>query len=88
MWCKPAVCLAVSLLAMCTSTSDESTPPKTRSTKPGAGPVIRQPVAPQSREAPRDKDLTPAPTWKEGDPVRVRPDLRESSPPPLPPQKN
>jgi len=72
---------------MC-GTADESTPPKARSTKPGAGPVVRRPVAPQSREAPQDKDLTPAPTWKEGDPVRVRPDLRESSPPSLPQQKN
>jgi hypothetical protein len=44
------------------------------------GPIVREPVAPQSSDAPA-QELTPAPQWKPGDPVRVRPDLKTSAQP-------
>lgn len=42
-------------------------------------PIVREPVAPQVMEGNVD-DLPKAKTYKEGDPVRVAPDLRESVP--------
>jgi len=50
--------------------SGDGTPPK---------PIVREPVAPQVMEGNVD-DLPKATTYKEGDPVRVAPDLRESVP--------
>jgi hypothetical protein len=47
---------------------------------PAQGPVVREPVSPKSRDAPV-QELTPAPQWKPGDPVQVRPDLKSSSQP-------
>jgi hypothetical protein len=50
--------------------SGDRTPPK---------PVVREPVAAQIMEGSVD-DLPKAKPYKEGDPVRVAPDLRESAP--------
>jgi hypothetical protein len=47
---------------------------------PTQGPIVREPVSPKSRDAPVH-ELTPAPQWKPGDPVQVRPDLKSSSQP-------
>jgi hypothetical protein len=44
------------------------------------GPIVREPVSPKSSDAP-PQELTPAPQWKPGDPVQVRPDLKSSSQP-------
>src|SRR5215831_7547595 len=44
------------------------------------GPIVREPVAPQSSDTPV-QELTPAPQWKPGEPVRVRPDLKTSAQP-------
>jgi hypothetical protein len=48
---------------------------------PAQGPIVRDPVSPKSSDTPA-QELTPAPQWKPGDPVQVRPDLRETPPPP------
>jgi len=48
--------------------SGDGTPPE---------PIVREPVAPQVMEGNVD-DLPKVKTYKEGDPVRVAPDLRES----------
>ena len=50
--------------------SGDGTPPE---------PVVREPVAPQVMEGSVD-NLPKAKIYKEGDPVRVAPDLRESVP--------
>ena len=42
------------------------------------GPVVREPVKPKSSDVP-PQDLTPAPQWKPGDPVRVKPRSKDSS---------
>jgi len=42
---------------------------------------VSDPVSPKSSDTPA-QELTPAPQWKPGDPVQVRPDLRETPPPP------
>ena len=47
---------------------------------PAEGPTVREPVTPKSIDGPAG-NLKPAPQWKPGDPVRVRPDLKTSSPP-------
>jgi len=47
---------------------------------PAQGPIVRDPVSPKSSDAPA-QELTPAPQWKPGDPVQVRPDLKSSSQP-------
>ncbi|HET8549960.1 MAG TPA: hypothetical protein VFL57_18245 [Bryobacteraceae bacterium] len=44
------------------------------------GPVVRDAVTPGTSETPRDRSQA-APQWKEGDPVRVRPDLKTSPAP-------
>ncbi len=41
------------------------------------GPVVHGPVTPQSSDAPAPGQA-PAPKWKPGDRVRVRPDLKKS----------
>lgn len=60
---------------------DGKTDPDTDATQSGNGtptePIVREPVAPQVMEGNVD-DLPKAKTYKEGDPVRVAPDLRES----------
>ena len=47
---------------------------------PAQAPIVREPVSPKSSDAPV-QELTPAPQWKPGDPVQVRPDLRSSAQP-------
>jgi len=47
---------------------------------PTQGPILREAVPPKSVDAPA-QTRTPAPQWKPGDPVRVRPDLKSSSQP-------
>ena len=44
------------------------------------GPTVRGAVAPKTSAPPKEQ-LTPAPQWKPGDPVRVRPDLKSSTEP-------
>lgn len=44
------------------------------------GPIIYGPVVPKSNDQ-SSQDLKKAPKWSPGDPVEVRPDLKESSPP-------
>src|SRR6266571_697174 len=47
---------------------------------PAQHPIVHDPVSPKSSDAPA-QELTPAPQWKPGDPVQVRPDLKSSSQP-------
>jgi hypothetical protein len=49
-------------------------------TGPVQGPIVREPVAPKSSDTPV-QELTPAPQWKPGEPIRVRPDLKTSAQP-------
>jgi hypothetical protein len=62
---------------------DGKTDPDKDAAQSGEGtpldPVVRKPVAPQVMEGNVD-NLPKAKTYKEGDPVRVAPDLRESMP--------
>jgi hypothetical protein len=74
---ESCVCIAISVLFLSFSVPisvncGEATPAQ--------GPIVREPVSPKSRNAPV-QELTPAPQWKPGDPVQVRPDLKSSSPP-------
>jgi hypothetical protein len=48
--------------------------------EPTQGPIVRNPVSPKSSDTPV-QEMMPAPQWKPGDPVQVRPDLKSSSQP-------
>ncbi len=50
---------------------------KTPSVSP---PKVSEPVRPKETDA-SPKELSPAPTWESGEPVRVVPDLKESTTP-------
>ncbi len=69
--------LPIVALALCVSLGMHASTPNAQTGPSISPPRVSEPVAPKTTDAPAT-DLTPAPKWKEGEPVHVRPDLKQS----------
>ena len=69
--------LPIVALALCVSLGMHASAVNAQTGPSISPPRVSEPVAPKTTDAP-PTDLTPAPKWKEGEPVRVRPDLKQS----------